>query len=96
MSKYISYTTDILKRKDNYIIEFSEIDKDNISGIIQYAREKKCPVIAQTGPSKYKPNCIGKWYLKGKGLNYYELKNDIENAYENNKYPTVKLFLIKI
>jgi len=38
MSTYISYTTDILRRKDNYIIEFSEIDKDDISGIIQRAR----------------------------------------------------------
>ena len=95
MATYISYTTDILRRKDNYIIEFSEIDKYNISGIIQHARKLQCPIIAQTGPSKRYPNG-GKWYLKGKGLNYYELKNDIENAYENNKYPTVKLILIKI
>ena len=27
---------------------------------------------------------------------YYDLKKDIENAYENNKDPTVKLILIKI
>lgn len=95
MLRYISYTTDILRRKDNYIIEFSEIDKDDISGIIQRARKLKCPIIAQTGPSKRYPNG-GKWYLKGKGLNYYELKNEIENSYANNKYPHGKLFLIKI
>ena len=80
----------------NYKIEFSEIDKEDISGIIQRARKLKCPIIVQTGQSKYKPNCIGKWYIKGKGLNYYELKNYIEKAYENNEYPTRKLFLIKI
>ena len=92
---YISYTTDILRRKDNYIIEFSKINKYNISGIIEHARKLKCPIIAQTGPSKRYPNGR-KWYLKGKGLNYYELKNDIEKAYENNEHSTVKLFLIKI
>lgn len=95
MSTYISYTTDILRRKDNYIIEFSQIDKNDILGIIQHARKLKCPIIAQTGPSKRYPNG-GKWYLKGKDLNYYDLKNDIENAYENNEYPTIKLFLIKL
>jgi len=95
MTLYIKYTTDILNRKYNYKIEFSKISKDDISGIISLARKLKCPIIAQTGPSRRYPRG-GKWYLKGKGKNYYELKNDIENAYENKEYPTRKLFLIKI
>jgi len=94
-TRYITYTTDIRNRKDNYIIEYSEIDKDDIEGIIQLARKLKCPIITQTGPSRRYPRG-GKWYLKGKGFNYYDLKNDIEKAYENNERPTRKIILIKI
>ena len=93
--QYITYTTDILRRKDNYIIEFSEIDKYDITAVIQKAKELKCPLISRTGPSRRYPKG-GKWYFKGKGLNYYELKNDIEKAYENNEYPSVTLYLVKI
>jgi hypothetical protein len=93
--KYILYKTDILRRIDDYKIEFSEIGKDDISGIIKKAKEKKCPIISQTGPSSRYPTG-GKWYLKGKGMNYNKLKNDIDIAYENNKFPTVKLYLIKL
>ena len=93
--KYILYKTDILRRRDDHTIEFSEIGKDDISGIIKKAKEKKCPIISQTGPSSRYPTG-GKWYLKGKGMNYNKLKNDIDIAYENNEFPTVKLYLIKL
>lgn len=51
-----TFYTKLILRRDDHKIEFSEIGKDDISGIIK--KEKKCPIISQTGPTG------GKWYLK--------------------------------
>ena len=37
---YTEYKTDILIRKDNYKIEFSEIGRDDIEGIMKIAKKK--------------------------------------------------------
>jgi hypothetical protein len=94
-SSFISYKTDILRRKDNYIIEFSEIDREDINGIMKKAKELNCPIITKTGKSRRYPNG-GKWYLKGKGMDYYELKDNIDKAQKNNEYPSVNLYLLKL
>lgn len=90
---YTEYKTDILRRKDNKKIEFSEIGRDDIEGIVKRAVELKCPVIVQTGPSNRYP---GKWYLKGRGMDYNELKRDIEKSQEENKHNRTKLYLLKL
>jgi hypothetical protein len=92
---FISYQTDILKGRDNYKIEFSEIGREDINGIIKKAKELNCPIIVRTGKSRRYPNG-GKWYLKGKGMDYYELKDNIDKAQKNNEYPSVNLYLLKL
>ena len=94
-SSFISYKTDILRRRDNYTIEFSEIDREDIDGIIKKAKELNCPIITRSGKSRRYPNG-GKWYLKGKGMDYYELMDNIEKAHANNEYPSVNLYLLKL
>jgi hypothetical protein len=93
--QYIKYTTDILRRKDNKIIEFTEIPENNINDILKIAKKLECPIVARTYPRPGRPNG-GKWYLKGHGLHYGYLKELIENAYIENKHPTVDIYLIKL
>ena len=92
---YIKYTTDILRRKDNYVIEFTEIDENDIIGIITRSRYLGCPIISRTYPSRRYPQG-GKWYLKGRGIEYSVLKKQLENAYDNGTYPTVDTYIITL
>jgi len=93
--QYIKYTTDILPRKDNKIIEFTQISENNINDILKIAKQLQCPIVVRTYPCPRHPRG-GKWYLKGHGLHYGYLKELIENAYDENKHPTVDLYLIKL
>jgi len=93
--QYIKYTTDILSRKDNKKIEFTEISENNINDILKLAKNLKCPIVTRTYPCPRYPNG-GKWYLKGHGYHYGYLKELIEIAYDENKSPTVDLYLIKL